>query len=126
MPPDDGRRLVITDVDTAVDRLRAGGVVAVPTETVYGLAADAENPAAVARIFEVKGRPAGHPLIVHLADAGQLADWAALDPPRRPVSSPRRAGRDRSPCSSNAADRVLDVVTGGRPAVGIRVPVPPD
>ena len=50
-------RLVITDVGTAVDRLRSGGLVAVPTETVYGLGADAENPSAVARIFEIKGRP---------------------------------------------------------------------
>ena len=96
--------LVIHDVEVAVERLRAGGVVAVPTETVYGLAADAENPAAVARIFEIKGRPAGHPLIVHLADADQLDDWARSVPHRRHASSPPRAGPGRSPCSWNAAD----------------------
>ena len=64
------------DIEQAVAVLRAGGLVAFPTETVYGLGADASNPAAVARIFEVKGRPATHPLIVHLADAVQLANWA--------------------------------------------------
>ena len=119
------RGLVITDVDTAVDRLRAGGVVAVPTETVYGLAADAENPSAVARIFEIKGRPAGHPLIVHLADADQLR-WTgqrSVPPAARVLTAacwpgPLTVLLERGP-------RVLDIVTGGRPAVGIRVPSHP-
>ena len=60
----------------AVAALRAGALVGLPTETVYGLAADARNPQAVARIFAAKGRPANHPLIVHLASADQLDDWA--------------------------------------------------
>ena len=60
----------------AVAILRRGGLVAFPTETVYGLGADASNPAAVARIYEVKGRPAGHPVIVHIGDIGQLDRWA--------------------------------------------------
>ena len=95
------------DVDTAVDRLRAGGVVAVPTETVYGLAADAENPAAVARIFEIKGRPAGHPLIVHLADADAAAASGRGSIPRGGpcphrgllAGTAHRAPRTRRPCA---------------------------
>jgi L-threonylcarbamoyladenylate synthase len=65
-----------------------------PTETVYGLAADATAPGAVARIFEVKGRPADHPLIVHLASAGQLDSWAA-EVPTLHVSWPMPPGPDR-------------------------------
>src|SRR6516165_12700124 len=62
--------------------LRDGGLVAFPTETVYGLGADALNAAAVARIFAAKGRPANNPLIVHLADAAQVREVAADWPPR--------------------------------------------
>ncbi|MEM8748633.1 MAG: Sua5/YciO/YrdC/YwlC family protein, partial [Actinomycetota bacterium] len=69
--------LVSTDVDLAAARLRAGGLVAVPTETVYGLAADATSPDAIARIYAAKGRPTDHPLIVHLADPEDLLDVAA-------------------------------------------------
>lgn len=61
--------------------LRNGGLVAVPTETVYGLAADARNEAAISRIFAVKGRPARHPLIVHIASAASLEGWARDVPP---------------------------------------------
>lgn len=62
------------DIAHAVAILRRGGLVALPTETVYGLGADARNADAVRRIYAAKGRPADHPLIVHLADATQLAD----------------------------------------------------
>ena len=68
-------------IDQAVALLRAGQVVALPTETVYGLGADALNPDAVARIFALKGRPADHPLIVHLPPEAALEDWAADVPP---------------------------------------------
>jgi len=64
------------EVEKAVRVLREGGLVALPTETVYGLAADAQNPRAVARVFAAKGRPASHPLIVHLGGAGELGQWA--------------------------------------------------
>ncbi|HEV2639086.1 MAG TPA: L-threonylcarbamoyladenylate synthase [Actinocrinis sp.] len=64
------------EIEKAVGVLRAGGLVAVPTETVYGLGADAENPAALARVFEAKGRPPTHPLIVHIGAAQQLGEWA--------------------------------------------------
>ncbi|WP_091531676.1 L-threonylcarbamoyladenylate synthase [Microlunatus soli] len=69
------------EIAEAVAVLRAGGLVALPTETVYGLAADATNIAAVRRIFEAKQRPASHPLIVHISGADQLADWVTEVPP---------------------------------------------
>ncbi len=101
--------------------LRKGGLVAFPTETVYGLGADARNPQAVARIFSAKGRPADHPLIVHLADASQLTEWAqdiphaawrlaeAFWPGPLTLVLPRAPG-------------VLDAVTGGLDTVALRVP----
>ena len=64
------------DVAAAVAALAAGDIVGLPTETVYGLAADAANPAAIARVYRVKGRPADHPLIVHVLDAAQARHWA--------------------------------------------------
>ena len=115
---------ISTDIDLAATRLRAGGIVAMPTETVYGLAADARNPAAIARIFEIKGRPTDHPLIVHLATAEQLPDWAAV--------VPEAARRIAAACWPGPltmllprhAD-VIDEVTGGRPTIGLRVPSHP-
>jgi len=65
------------NVARAAQVLRDGGLVAFPTETVYGLGADAANPAAVARIFAAKGRPAEHPVIVHVADVAAAQRWAA-------------------------------------------------
>ena len=59
------------EIARAVTALRAGAVIGLPTETVYGLAGDAANPAAVARIFAIKGRPAAHPVIVHLPSAAR-------------------------------------------------------
>ncbi|MGN5382479.1 L-threonylcarbamoyladenylate synthase [Streptomyces lasalocidi] len=64
-----------SDIEKAAEVLRAGSLVALPTETVYGLGANAEDPAAVARIFQVKGRPPSHPLIVHIGDADHLDKW---------------------------------------------------
>jgi L-threonylcarbamoyladenylate synthase len=116
--------LVTTDLDRAVATIRAGGLVAIPTETVYGLAADATNPAAVARIFEVKGRPADHPLIVHLASADQLDEWAATVPtPARLLADAAWPG----PLTVIVprAEGVLDAVTGGLDTVGLRVPAHP-
>jgi len=67
-------------IQAAADALRRGELVAFPTETVYGLGAHARNPTAVRKIFTLKGRPHGHPLIVHLPDAQPLADWARATP----------------------------------------------
>lgn len=111
-------------IDRALEILRSGGLVAIPTETVYGLAADASNADAVRRIFEVKGRPGDHPLIVHITDAGELGRWAASVPPA--------AARLAETCWPGPLTlllrrrpTVLDVVTGGRATVGLRVPAHP-
>jgi L-threonylcarbamoyladenylate synthase len=116
--------LVTTDVDRAVATIRAGGLVAIPTETVYGLAADATNREAVLRIFEVKGRPADHPLIVHLASAEGLDAWASEVPaPARLLADAGWPG-PLTVIVPRAAD-VLDAVTGGHDTVGLRVPAHP-
>ncbi len=118
------RVVVSADIDRAVEVIRAGGLVAMPTETVYGLAADATNAEAVRRIFTVKGRPVDHPLIVHLADADQLSTWASSVP-----DSARRLTEVAWPGPLTAilhrADGVLDEVTGGLDTVGVRVPAHP-
>jgi L-threonylcarbamoyladenylate synthase len=112
------------DIDAAVDLLRRGGVIGLPTETVYGLAADASNEAAVRRIFAVKCRPTDHPLIVHLAAAEQLERWAASIPPSAAVLSDACWPGPLSVIVPRA-DHVLDVVTGGRSTVALRVPAHP-
>ena len=86
------RRSTVSDVDRALAVLRAGGLVAIPTETVYGLAADASNAAAVRRIFAVKGRPADHPLIVHLACCRRSSATGRRRFRRPRRCSPTRAG----------------------------------
>jgi L-threonylcarbamoyladenylate synthase len=111
-------------VDEAVAVLRSGGLVGMPTETVYGLAADASNEAAVRRIFTVKGRPADHPLIVHIADATALPQWAAEVPPAAALLAEACWPGPLTLLVPKAA-HVLDVVTGGRTSVGIRVPAHP-
>src|SRR5260370_36931884 len=80
-------------VANAVELLRKGEIVALPTETVYGLAADALNPIAVAKIFEAKARPRFDPLIVHLPDPGWLEK--VVDPPALAAASPPSAGQAR-------------------------------
>lgn len=112
---------ISTDLDRAVALLRAGGVVAIPTETVYGLAADARNPQAVRRVFAIKGRPADHPLIVHIAAAESLPQWAR----DIPDAAWRLAGRFwPGPLTLilRRAPGVPDEVTGGQDTVGLRVP----
>lgn len=101
--------------------LAAGKVVAFPTETVYGLGADAANPKAVRRIFEIKERPADHPLIVHLASVEQLPDWA-LDIPDEAYMLAEQFWPGPLTLILRRDSRVLDVVTGGQDTVGIRIP----
>lgn len=120
MAPD----LLITDVDRAVALLQAGGLVALPTETVYGLAALATDTEAVRRIFVVKSRPLGHPLIVHLASADEVGRWS------REMSA--AAGALGAACWPGPLTLVVrrsalvgDDVTGGRDTVGLRVPAHP-
>lgn len=114
---------VTTDVGLAVERLTHGGLVAIPTETVYGLGADADDPAAVGRIFAAKDRPANHPLIVHIA-LDWLGDWAASVPPSAVVLAAACWPGPLTLLLPRAA-RVVDAVTGGRDTVGLRVPAHP-
>ncbi len=114
----------MNDIDRALQVLRDGGLVAIPTETVYGLAADASNPAAVERIFSTKGRPVVHPLIVHLGSAEQLVDWASTIPPAAALLADACWPGPITLLVPRAA-HVLDVVTGGRSTVGVRVPAHP-
>ncbi|HEY6798890.1 MAG TPA: L-threonylcarbamoyladenylate synthase, partial [Kineosporiaceae bacterium] len=119
-----GHPLVTSDVSRAAAALATGGLVGLPTETVYGLAADASDVRAVARVYAVKGRPADHPLIVHIRGAAQLDQWArevpgyarllaeALWPGPLTLVLPRTA-------------RAGDHVTGGQPTVGLRAPSHP-
>ncbi len=112
------------EITTAVAVLRRGGLVAFPTETVYGLGADAGNEAALRHLYAVKGRPADHPVIVHLADAAALTDWAAEVPTTaRALADACWPGPLTLVLRRNA--RVPDAVTGGRPTVGLRVPDQP-
>jgi L-threonylcarbamoyladenylate synthase len=111
-------------VAVAVERLLHGGLVVVPTETVYGLGADADDPAAVGRVFTVKGRPTGHPLIVHVSGAERLAEWAANVPPAAAVLADACWPGPLTVLVEKAA-RVIDEVTGGRDTVGVRVPAHP-
>ncbi len=108
-------------IAAAVEILRAGGLVAIPTETVYGLAADASNPSALRRLYTVKGRPAEHPVIVHIASIEALPRWAA--------EVPDAARRLAEACWPGPLTLILprsasvpDEVTGGRASVGLRVP----
>jgi L-threonylcarbamoyladenylate synthase len=105
----------------AAEQLRHGELVAFPTETVYGLGADAGNPAAVAKIFAAKGRPSDHPLIVHLADSSQLNDWASCIP-----DSAWQLAQAFWPGPLTLIlpkhPRVPLAVTGGQQTVGLRVP----
>ncbi|GAA4508160.1 L-threonylcarbamoyladenylate synthase [Actinoallomurus oryzae] len=110
-----------SDIEKAAEVLRAGGLAAFPTETVYGLGANAEDPAAVARTFQVKGRPPSHPLIVHIGGAEHLDDWVHDVPATARLLAERFwpgpltlvLRRDR---------RVPLEATGGLETVAVRVP----
>jgi L-threonylcarbamoyladenylate synthase len=105
----------------AAANLLAGGLVAFPTETVYGLGADACNAHAVARIYAVKGRPADHPLIVHVASMDGLGDWAA-DVPAYAISLARDFWPGPMTLVVRRSALAADFVTGGQDTVGVRVP----
>ena len=112
------------DVARAAALLARGALVGLPTETVYGLAADASSAAAVARMFAAKGRPADHPVIVHLANPGDIDDWAVdISPAARTLAQAFWPG----PLTLivKRAPHVLDAVTGSQDTVGLRVPAHP-
>jgi L-threonylcarbamoyladenylate synthase len=112
------------DLDQAVRLLQAGELVAFPTETGYGLGADAANPDAVAKIFAAKGRPADHPLIVHLPGAGHLDQWAR-DIPQEAWDLAEAFWPGPLTLILKRTSLVPDAVTGGQDTVGVRVPSHP-
>jgi L-threonylcarbamoyladenylate synthase len=105
----------------AAQALKNGVLVTFPTETVYGLGADATNAKAVARIYEVKGRPADHPLIVHLADMQDIADWSD-DIPDYAIDLARAFWPGPMTLVLKRSELAKDFITGGQETVGLRVP----
>ena len=112
------------NIARAVACLRAGELIGLPTETVYGLAADASNAGAVAKIYAAKGRPVDHPLIVHVASADAAKTWAATWPE---AAEKLAAAFWPGPMTLivKRASHVLDAITGGQDTVGLRVPSHP-
>jgi L-threonylcarbamoyladenylate synthase len=110
-----------TAIKDAADTLLKGDLVAFPTETVYGLGADATNEDAVARIYEVKGRPVGHPLIIHISSLGNLDKWAR-DIPEYAVKLARTFWPGSMTLILPRTDLAKDFITGSQDNVGIRIP----
>ena len=106
---------------SAAKHLIAGDLVAFPTETVYGLGADASNSAAVARIYSVKGRPNDHPLIVHIASMDRMGDWAS-EVPEYAIALARSFWPGPMTLVLKRSELAGDFVTGGQGTVGVRVP----
>jgi len=116
--------MVSDTISGAAERLAAGELVAFPTETVYGLGADAANPDAVAKIFAMKGRPAAHPLIVHVASMADLPVWGA-DVPDAARTLAEHFWPGPLTLIVKKAARVPGAVTGGQDSVGLRCPSHP-
>jgi L-threonylcarbamoyladenylate synthase len=117
-------RLPQDEIDVAVDALRDGDLVAFPTETVYGLGADAQNPDAVRKVYEIKGRPATHPLIVHIDHPRQLERWALSVPPAAQALADRFWPGPLT-LVLRRAPAVDLAITGGQDTVAVRVPAHP-
>jgi L-threonylcarbamoyladenylate synthase len=123
----DTQRLPASDaaLSTAALRLRAGGLVAFPTETVYGLGADATNPTAVANLYAAKGRPAFNPLIAHVADLADARQIGRFDATAERLAQAFWPGPLTLVLPKVAACRVADLATAGLATVAIRVPTHP-
>jgi L-threonylcarbamoyladenylate synthase len=115
---------VSAEVRRAAEILRAGGLVAFPTETVYGLGADASSAKAVARLYAVKRRPAGHPVIVHFASAAGAFSWAREVPDAAKLLA-RQFWPGPLTLILKRSDKARDFGTGGQDNVGLRVPSHP-
>lgn len=113
-----------TDIDHAISILRNGGVVGLPTETVYGLGADASNADAVRRVFRIKGRPEDHPLIVHVADRAAARTWSSAWPEAAEILAAAFWPGPLTIIVPRSA-AVIDAVTGGRSTVALRCPSHP-
>jgi L-threonylcarbamoyladenylate synthase len=111
-------------ISNAAAALQAGALVAFPTETVYGLGADATNESAVAHIYSVKGRPADHPLIVHIGQLSQLDQWA-IDIPDYAIALARDYWPGPMTLILKRSTKAKDFITGGQDSVGIRIPANP-
>jgi len=111
-------------LDNAARALQSGSLIAFPTETVYGLGADATNAQAVARIYEVKGRPAHHPLIVHIPGLDSLETWTS-DFPGYAISLARDFWPGPMTLVLPRSETARDFITGGQETVGLRVPAHP-
>ncbi|CAB5041724.1 unannotated protein [freshwater metagenome] len=114
-------RVISTSLEQAARALQGGALVAIPTETVYGLAADARNEAAVVSIYVVKGRPSSHPVIVHIADVDQLDEWAINIPTWARALAETFWPGPLTLILPRAA-HVGDWITGGQESVGVRCP----
>jgi L-threonylcarbamoyladenylate synthase len=112
------------DINQAVSILRQGGLVGMPTETVYGLAADARNPEALRKIFLAKQRPSDHPLIVHIADIAQLPQWTSSISPLV-LKLAKAFWPGPMTLILPKADGVSDLITGKQTTIGIRIPQHP-
>lgn len=116
--------IIATDIQKAASLLKLGKLVAFPTETVYGLGADASNPSAVTKIFAVKKRPADHPVIVHLGHLNQLTHWA-----QNISSAALKLAKHFWPGPLTLilpkAANVAEIITGGQNTIGIRIPSHP-
>jgi len=111
-------------IKKAAKALRDGYLVAFPTETVYGLGADASNPTSVAKIYDVKGRPTGHPLIVHISSIGQMDKWT-VNVPEYALNLARNFWPGPMTLILNRSQIAKDFITGGQNLVGLRVPSHP-
>ena len=111
-------------ISNAAASLHSGALVAFPTETVYGLGADASNESAVAYIYRVKGRPAAHPLIVHIGQLSQLDEWA-IDIPDYAIALARDFWPGPMTLILKRSAKAKDFITGGQESVGVRIPANP-
>jgi L-threonylcarbamoyladenylate synthase len=111
-------------IKKAAKALKEGYLVAFPTETVYGLGADASNPTSVARIYKVKGRPIGHPLIVHISSITQMDKWA-VDVPEYAINLAKNFWPGPMTLILKRSQLAKDFITGGQDLVGLRVPSHP-
>ena len=111
-------------IQKAAEQLKAGYLVAFPTETVYGLGADASNEEAVKRIYKVKGRPSNHPLIVHVSSMNGLHIWGQ-DVPNYAIDLARKYWPGPMTFILKRTEIARDFITGGQDAVGIRIPSDP-
>jgi L-threonylcarbamoyladenylate synthase len=114
----------IDSLKQAAKHLKNGALVAFPTETVYGLGVDAENESAVARMYQVKGRPANHPVIVHISDQNLVGYWAE-EIPDYAIALMRKFWPGPMTLILKRSERAKDFVTGGQDYVGLRIPANP-